>query len=308
MFTQEHWAIGVVKAPIQSFLNPSFIPTVTWITGDGPYEFLADCFGLIADDRHIIMAERFDYRKTSSITPGPAPKTRIGKGSITALTVNADAKVTDRCVAFHSDDHISYPFTIYDGGVWYCLPEEVAKGALNLYRRQDDGQWQHVKSLLPHAVVDPTICKHGGFWWMFGTSVERPLDELRIWYADALLGDWRPHPCNPVRVNRRNTRPGGTPFYADEILYRPTQNCNTTYGGSIVINRIEDLTTNTFSESAFLEIFPASLSPYVDGAHTLSQFGDWTLLDAKRHSLSPRIGFRRLLSAVTTARQRRRTG
>jgi hypothetical protein len=128
---------------------------------------------------------------------------------------------------------------------------------------------------------------------MFGTTPKNPNSELLIWYADELEENWLPHPNNPVRSGQRNTRPGGTPFLAGDHLYRPSQNCTITYGGSIIINRVDELTRHSFEENPVQEVLPFAASPYRDGLHTLSAFGDWTLIDAKKHVLLPEVILRK---------------
>jgi hypothetical protein len=300
----EKWDIGIVKAPIEAFLDASFIPTVHWIGDCGPLDFLADCFGVIEGDRRFILAERFNYRGSSTIRSQDKQRDRDGRGYITSIAIDGDGQIIAEAPAIDTGLHMSYPCTIRDRGTWYFVAEELSRNTLNLYRRRDDGHWQRVIELLPYAVVDPTVFAYADKWWMFGTTSENPLSELRIWFADELEGDWQPHPGNPVRSDLRNARPGGTPFVVGNHLYRPTQNCTRTYGGSIVINHIDELTCRSFKEHPVQEVFPPPASPYQDGIHTLSAFGVWTLVDAKRHVALPRVLIRQILRklAVFTTR------
>src|SRR5665213_3005591 len=65
----EHWAVGIVKAPICAFLDPTFTPAVHWVRTTGRLEYLADCFGVVEGNSRFILAERFDYRDSSQIRP-----------------------------------------------------------------------------------------------------------------------------------------------------------------------------------------------------------------------------------------------
>jgi hypothetical protein len=300
----EKWAVGIVRAPIHAFLDATFVATVHWVGDCGPLDFLADCFGVVEGDNRFILAERFSYRGFSKVFSRGSRQVHTGRGHITSIAINGDGRVVSEVPAIDTGLHMSYPCTIHNRDSWYFVAEELSGNRLNLYRRDCGGQWQHVKELLPYAVIDPTVFSYANQWWMFGTTPENPLSELRIWFADELEGNWQPHSGNPVRSDPRNTRPGGTPFLVGGHLYRPTQNCTKTYGGSVIINRVDTLTRHSFEEHPVQEVLPPPASPYQDGIHTLSAFGDWTLIDAKRHVVLPRVVIRSILRklAVSTTR------
>ncbi len=116
-----------------------------------------------------------------------------------------------------------------------------------------------------------------------------------IWYADDLLGPWRPHDGNPVKTDVRSSRSAGTPFAHEGHLYRPTQDCSRTYGARVVLNRVNKLTPEEFVEEAVREISP--IAPYSDGVHTLSSCGEMTLIDGKR------VVIRSPLRAISVAKK-----
>lgn len=292
LMLSELWAIGIVRAPIQSFLDPCFVPSVEWIDRCGPLEYLADCFGVIEGNDRFILAERLNYRDYVRRTKQDGPSS-LGRGHITSLRIDRAGQVLIEVPAIDTGLHISYPYTILNRGSWYCVAEEISGRSVNLYGHNGDGKWQYVKELLPFSVVDPTVLNYQQRWWMFGTTPEQPWSELCIWHSPDLEGTWQPHCANPVRIDRRSARPAGTPFIADGHLYRPAQNCTKTYGGSIVINRVDVLTSRAFAEHPACEVFPVASSPFRDGIHTLSAFGDWTLIDSKRHAVLPELILRR---------------
>ena len=87
--------------------------------------------------------------------------------------------------------------------------------------------------------LDPTIVEWAGRWWMFGTRRDRdPNAELWLWHAPSPLGPWTVHAANPVKIDVRSSRPAGTPFVLDGVLYRPAQDCSRGYGGAVVVNRV----------------------------------------------------------------------
>lgn len=294
LLLSEQWAIGVVKAPIEAFLDETFMPVVNWIHNDARHNFLADCFGLTIGEQRVILAESFSYRGSSRRTPTNPQPPRMGRGHITSISLDQEGCVIGLAPAIDTGHHMSYPCTVLDRGHWYMVAEELSLNKVSLYARAHNGSWARIKDLLHSAVVDPTVFHHNDQWWMLGNSPDRPLDELLIFSADDLHGQWRPHRRNPIRLSRYNCRSGGTPFVAGSCLYRPTQNCTTCYGGSVVINRIVALTHYTFEECPVREVRPLSASPFPAGLHTLSAFGAWTLIDAKRDIVVPSVVARKL--------------
>ena len=299
-FTIENWAIGIVNAPIHAFLDDAFVPTVHWLGNCGPLDFLADCFGIVEEDSRTIVAERFTYRGSSKLYMDGGECTLPGRGYITSIVIDSDGKIVSETPAIDTGFHISYPCTIHDGNAWYLVAEELSADRVNLFRRDSEGRWRHLKELLPHAVVDPTVFTYAGQWWMFGTTRENTSSELQIWCADELQGEWRPHPANPVRRDPQKVRSGGTPFVFHGQLYRPSQNSTRTYGGSIIINRVDVLTRQRFEEHCVQEVFPPPASQFQAGIHTLSAFGNSTLIDARRPLLLPRIVAKRMLRKLAT--------
>src|SRR5437899_5637838 len=86
---------------------------------------------------------------------------------------------------------------------------------------------------------DGYVMGSNGRWWIF-CSGARCDDNLLIYYADNILGPWRPHAQNPVKTDIHSARPAGPLLQLDGMFYRPTQDCGPTYGGRIALNRTLD--------------------------------------------------------------------
>ncbi len=74
-------------------------------------------------------------------------------------------------------------------------------------------------------------------------------------------------------------------FVIDNTLYRPAQNNSRTYGGSITIFRIINL-----SESEFEEIVVRTIEPfdkkYKEGLHTISFCENFMVIDGKKKMIA----------------------
>jgi hypothetical protein len=273
LFSHEHWNIGVAQRPIESFVENGNTADVRWLPEAARGTFVADPFGCVVDDTAYVFCEGYDYRDETGY---------LAAGALTDGAV--------RLAPFlRLATHLSYPYIVHDGGAVYCIPEMSQAGEIALYRaRRLPHEWERVATLVDgFGGVDPTLVRFEGHWWMFCTSARAPNHELHIFVADRIDGPWREHARRPAKVDVRSSRPAGTPFVRDGVLYRPAQDCAGGYGRRVVINRVEALTPTEFDERPAAYVAPDSRGPCPDGVHTLSAFGDRTLVDGKSHRFSP---------------------
>jgi hypothetical protein len=104
-------------------------------------------------------------------------------------------------------------------------------------------------------------------------------DELHLFHAQKLLGDWQPHRRNPVKSDARSARPAGRPYWQDGALYRPAQICAPLYGSGLSINRVVRLTTEHYAERQVERVLP-SRADGILGVHTINRAGNLTVVDA----------------------------
>jgi hypothetical protein len=270
----EKWTIGILDTSIEQFVDDNSTEPIEWYAELQPGRFLADPFGIELNGQQYIFAE--EYCRSAR------------KGWISYLEVG-DEYISGPEPAFKPDFHTSYPYLIKIGGDVYCIPETKAVGEIRLYRVDSPTNWCHEETLVPDvAASDPTVIHYQGRWWMFFTQEQEHWPghntDLYIWSAPRLRGPWEPHTNNPVKTDVRSARPAGTPFFVDNELYRPAQNCSREYGQKITINRVKALTTTSFAETTAFEIEPTVGDSYPRGRHTISSFGDVSLIDGKRHT------------------------
>lgn len=274
------WHVGIAHAPITSFLTaPLEDMRITWLPQQKPFSFIADPFGITLGQRHYIFVEAYDYRTK--------------RGKIIFYEYSTTIELLRSGDALVKPFHLSYPYLIEHEGEIYMLPEAHRSGCLTLYRaRRLPDDWEPVCDLLPAvAAIDASIIRHNDLWWMFyavAGSNNKAMRELHVAYASTLTGPWQMHPRNPVHVSASSARMGGTPFIYGGQLYLPTQDCTLTYGGALTLVRVDRLTPQDFACSIARSLPPArAFAPFTDGFHTLSSFGDSTLIDAKRIYRSP---------------------
>lgn len=274
LFRAEQWHIGTIDAPIGALLNGGARPPVRWLPPLPAGWYVADPFGVPGSDT--ILAEAFHYREA--------------KGYITTLDVTSPRLPIPLPCVFADEVHLSYPYLIEDQGQLYCLPERSAANDVILYRVTGyPDQWEEEATLIRgFPAVDATAFHHRGVWWLFATKSERGHEStLYLWHAPALHGPWTPHAGNPVKTDVRSSRPAGTPFVVNGELYRPAQDCSRVYGGAVKLLRITELSADRFAEEVVHAIGPWRDTPYPVGLHTLTAWGDRTLIDAKRLRFTP---------------------
>ena len=268
-YTREpQWNIGIVDAPIHRFLEPGFQPEVNWAPLSGPDHFKADPFGVKISDGVQIYYEHYPYN------------TR--KGYLGSLTWN-NGDFSQEKKALETDKHLSYPYLLQENGKRYVIPESSREREVALFEI-DDNDWKKVSVLIPdYAGGDPTVFHYQGSWWMFVTDANDGANfKLNLWHAESLTGLWKPHPQNPVKVDIRSARPAGTPFEHEGVLYRPAQDSSEVYGGRIRIQKVLEITTETYREEEAAIVEPLKSGKFRNGIHTLAQVGNYTLVDGMR--------------------------
>jgi hypothetical protein len=273
LFHVEVWNVGIAAKSLEEILREARIDeaSVTWCDAHGPGNFIADPFSYVQDGKPCVLVE--DYVD--------------GKGRICSLSDSLVPERVGLSVDLDLPYHMSYPCIFTEGGETYCVPETYQAGQVSLYRRAGR-EWVLVRTLLEgKPVVDPTLFKHDGRYWLLFTLQDDGAwgnQKLYAYYADSLDSEWKPHLLNPVKCDIGSTRPAGSPFVVNGTLYRPSQDCSRTYGGAVVINELRRLSPSEFVELEAARIEPMKNGPYPAGLHTLNPMGEHALFDSKKFS------------------------
>lgn len=253
-----------------------------WLLNPPADSFWADPFPIERDGRVWILLEVLPFA--------------TWRGYLVAVELFADGSHGEAQPILTTDSHLSYPFVFHYQGELYMLPEAGASREVTLWKcEQFPDRWTKAATLLSDVCFsDATLIEHDGLWWLFLTIGEYNdgiciHDELSVYYADSPLGVWTALTDNPVKSDARNARPAGNLFYRDGALYRPAQDCGTAYGKATVLNRIDRLDKEGFSETPVGRIDAgwrkgclcthtlARSEHYwaVDGLHLLPRWSGW---------------------------------
>jgi hypothetical protein len=214
-------------------------------------------------------------------------------GSIWVVSVDASGRgVGPPRPVLERDYHLSYPFVFRHGRDVFMIPESVQNRTVDLYRaRRFPDEWQLEETLFSGLrAVDSTIYEDDGRLWLFaniavdGASLD---DDLHLFSGSKVTGPWQPHRANPIVATVRRARPAGRLFRDGQRLIRPSQDCSGRYGGAIVLNRVDVLSTREYRETVIGRVEPI-WQPKLSGTHTLNVLDSLEAIDGRRLRLRVR--------------------
>ncbi len=237
-------AIGIYTGPSPLELKPAGqvqnpVLTAAQVT-DCQAGFLADPFMVKEGDTWYLFFE------TANRSPGHK------KGEIGLATSPDGFHWTYKQLVLAEPFHLSYPYVFKWGSDYYMIPESIQAGGIRLYKASDfPTKWVFQKVLIPRKLVDPSIFRHAGKWWLLAGERNHI---LRLFFADELTGPWTEHPKSPVvEGNPHIARPGGRVIEWNGRLFRFPQDDAPFYGVQLFAFEITELTPVTYKEKPALD-------------------------------------------------------
>jgi hypothetical protein len=272
----EIYGVATLDRRPEEFLLDQQCPDAQWVQIPQSQGFIADPF-FWPGRPGVLLCEMYLHR--------------TGLGELTALSIDAGRIVGSEPLPLGVRGHLSYPSTWAEGERVFCLPEMAASRRQVLYELKR-GMAPEPLCVIGEDIgmADPTLMKVDGLYWIAYTDTDiGTYDNLCLLCAPRLEGPWSPHVGNPVKIDARSSRPGGTPFRVGDMLYRPAQDCSREYGGALTINRVVSCTPDTYREEPVATLRPDPDGAFPDGLHTLSFGSGLAVIDGKRNSYHPAI-------------------
>jgi len=213
-------------------------------------EFWADPFILNYKGESYVFFENYNY------------KTKRGKISCGIVKNQELANITD---VLDLDYHLSYPYVFEENGDIFLMPETNDNNRLELYKCINfPDKWELYSTAFDgEKVIDAFFYDDDNKQkWLFvnkKVDLNTPSDsELFIYKVGSLkLENIEPHLKNPVIINSKKARNGGSIFKYKNEIYRPSQaNIDGIYGRALNINKIEKLTIDEYVEKDVVTIYP----------------------------------------------------
>jgi hypothetical protein len=175
------------------------------------------------------------------------------KGEIGVAISEDGSRWNYRQIALREPFHLSYPYVFQWEKQFYMIPESNKANSVRLYRAAAfPNQWELVGTLLTgNCLSDPSVFFFKGLWWLLIDVAGPPLyaGNLRLFYADRLMGPWVEHPKSPVVAgNPHIARPAGRVLVLQDRVLRYTQDCYPDYGSQVRAFEITELTSTSYAE------------------------------------------------------------
>lgn len=237
------------------------------------HQFWADPFIIKHKDKHYIFFENYDYK---------TKKGKISCGEINDKNLENIQDVLD------TDYHLSFPFVFEENGEIFLLPESNVNNRLELYKcQQFPSQWElHSTAFEGEKVIDANIYKDvNNQKWLFvnkQAELNAPSNsELFIYKINGPgISKLESHKLNPVLINSKVARNGGSVFKYENDIYRPSQaNIDGVYGRALNINRINKLSIDEYEEETITTVYP-NFKDGLISTHHLHQHDNIFVIDA----------------------------
>lgn len=242
---ERQWGIGLYAGPSPIRLGPmpgvaNPIITSADVT-DLEAVVVADPFLVsVGPDRHLVFFEVYDRK--------------AGRGVIAVAESDDLRRWRYQGVVLSEPFHLSFPCVFEWNGDYFLVPESYQAGEVILYRAVTFPYvWRRESVLLSgRFLVDPSICRHEGQWWMFvETNPARAGDTLRLYRAAGLEGPYVEHPASPiVSGDPAAARSAGRVVLWNGHLVRFAQRCRPVYGTEVRAYEILEMTEHTYLERA----------------------------------------------------------
>lgn len=268
-----HWTLGFIKGDIaEQILHNDF--RVHWMHNPYKDRWFADPFILdVTEDDIIVLVEEF-Y--------DPIQRGRISRLIIDAHTYQL--KSVDPVLELPT--HLSFPAIIRIKGDIYIYPENSAGNELSLYKYDTKTNvCKKVKRIIDKPLTDAIITCCFNREMIFTTCIPHQNGNLLQVYENQ-DGEFklRKEMSFPSNIARN----AGDWFCIDGKVYRPAQNCNIRYGGSMILQEVTRDEDNYY----FRDVCEIKLShkSYKLGCHTFNHYKGLSVVDVN--------GYRRPFAAA----------
>ena len=263
------WNIGFLENSLESVLNGDdiVIHTIKHSFKDRWFAdpFILDC----CDDKIIVLVEELLIKDD---------KGRISKLIIDRFTW----KLLEVQVILELDTHLSFPFIIRRSGKVYIYPENSKKGCLDMYLYDPDtNQCTFVKNLCNEPLTDAVETPLLGEPLLFSTKCpDTESTELGIYQYDKI--DQKYKFRESVFFDENIARNGGSFFLHQDVVYRPAQECNRSYGHGIVLQEVRKEHGKFFFRN--IRRLYSTDSNYHERLHTFNVYKDCITVDVGRNA------------------------
>jgi len=274
-YATQRWHIGFVKDGLDGVFSENL--TCLWVNYHEASRWYADPFILDVTDEYIyLLVEEFEYNNP--------------KGRIARLTITKDSlKLIDMKILLDLPTHLSFPAILRKNDRVYVYPENAASGKLDIYELVDEltdcPHMQYVETISELKLGDAILVENEENKYLFATEYPN--------YNGNVLSvlNCKSGTSHTIQFAGKQARMAGDFFTHKGQTYRPCQDCNETYGGAVIIERIKGSLVSLLQDidnkqevSASKYFTPekrlTSQHPTLKtGMHTLNTYKGWVVVD-----------------------------
>lgn len=228
----------------------------------------------------------FDYEGKSYVFMEVADKL-TQKGAIGYRVID-QGKAGPIRICIKTPHHMSYPMIFTRGNEIYMIPECHESEKMTIYRAtQFPDVWESVEVVLENQkVCDTNYLKVDGEEYL----LTMPLSGSKYRYDTLVLyryngKNWERCPVSPIVLGEEKARNGGGFFTCGAQLIRPSQNCGSSYGEKLVLNRVRRIAPDLYEEEVWKEITVGDVrtdGAGFDGIHTFNCSASYDVIDLRR--------------------------
>lgn len=267
-----HWRIGWRRSGdgegLYDTLKMPAATAWTWL-GDDRQRYFTDPFIFDCEATTYVFCEEFPYATRSGI--------------ISVFTLDEQGRPSKPRPVLDIGTHLSYPYVFrHDGHIW-MMPENSAKGTLDLYRAERfPDHWVFDRTLIAgRQLSDATPFHMNGHWWMTAADHrfnDSAWDTLALFESSSILGPWQSCDEASFTIDASCARPGGAVIRHNGALWRPAQDCRSGYGSGLTLCRIDDVSPAQMQQTIMAHLAPPSGAAFT-AVHTLNLGAMFEIID-----------------------------
>lgn len=177
-------------------------------------------------------------------------------------------------IIIENEYHMSYPCIFKNNDNIYMIPETGEGKKLEIYEFTEFPYKMTCTTLMEgEKLADSTVHFVGEDPFIISYNEEE--NSSKIYSLDISKSELTR--VYEKKHEGRRFRPAGNLFKYEKNLYRPTQNCEESYGGSLIFNKVSDFIT--LEETLEKEIFPKDISSKYSKVHTYNSTEKYEVID-----------------------------
>ncbi len=276
LFCLEVWNVGIARCNIGTFVN---LPNhkIEWLRHSQLTASYANPAGLISNnnEKNIFLEQKNHF---------------FGGTKIYNLRLNDQLEIIDKKEVLKN---CSLAHIFYENEQKFALVKNHKTKNFAIHAICAANGFEKIADLLHELeMINPSIKKHDGKWWLFFAKKGQKDNQLHIAFSDNLKGEWKMHSQNPISLDAGSAHHAGEIFSYRDSLFRPARNQHRSFGQSIALNKIVALGQENYQEILETEIFSNQLGNWPDGINSIASLGEnLTLLSGKKFAFAPHKSF-----------------